>query len=176
MGFAAKPTALRRTSERPCQPTATERQFDPRSGATGGHSASEERGNLGGDRTGPHPTAHGDRWQRRGGAGIRLGEHGRPAAGATRATRDSRHGTGNGGNRFAGASRVFFFLEEGCGGLLPVLLAAGSCSECWRVERERFEAAAGLERHSQATGAATRTWPRRTARPGADPLGGNSSS
>jgi hypothetical protein len=41
-----------------------------------------------------------------------------------------------------GASRVFFFLEEGCGGLLPVLLAAGSCSECWRVERERGETAA----------------------------------
>jgi hypothetical protein len=37
-----------------------------------------------------------------------------------------RHG--NGGNGFAGASRVFYFLGRCCGSLLPVLL--GGCYFC----------------------------------------------
>src|ERR1035437_4340925 len=66
------------------------------------------------------PTAHGNRQQRWGGAGVRSGKHRRLGGTATTATGDSRRSTGNAANRSAGASRVLFFVGE----------AARSCCRC----------------------------------------------
>jgi len=68
-------------------------------------------------------SAHGNRQQRWGGAGVRSGKHRRLGGTATTATGDSRRSTGNAANRSAGASRVLFFVGE----------AAGSCCRCCRA-------------------------------------------
>src|ERR1035437_4827523 len=69
------------------------------------------------------PTAHGNRQQRWGGAGVRSGKHRRLGGTATTATGDSRRSTGNGGNQFAGASRALFFFGK----------AAKGCCRRWRA-------------------------------------------
>src|ERR1039458_8567238 len=141
--------------------TEKERQFDARSRAAGGNTAQEERSYPGEDRTGSriqHTGAGGS-----GGAVLASvpARRGRLGGTATTTTRDSRRGTGNGGNGFARASRVLFFLGEAAGGALAVLpglvllLCAG-------------ETASGgaPPRHSHATGGSQPAHgPRRTARP-----------
>jgi len=77
-------------------------------------------------------SAHGDRQQRWGGAGVRSGKHRRLGGTATTATGDSRRSTGNAANRSAGASRVLFFVGEAAGVCCRCCLEAAPAPVCWR--------------------------------------------
>src|ERR1035437_9090130 len=108
------------------------------------------------------PTAHGDRQQRWGGAGVRSGKHRRLGGTATTATGDSRRSTATAAKGFAGASRVLFFLGRGCGSLLPVL--PGLHLLLWAGElRGSAGNSSPVDHHSHATGG-SHHGPRRTAR------------
>ena len=111
-------------------------------------------GPLGLTRTGPHPTAHGV-----GGRGG--GRRSRPSRANTASWRDRRRNhprfparCGNGGNRFAGASRGAFLLGE--------RLRRGCCRCCWGwlllLCAGELSGSVGnggpVEDHSQATQAA----------------------
>src|ERR1035441_3935422 len=177
MGFAAKPTALRRTPERPCQPTATERQFDLRSGS-GLRAQRLGRAKL--PRRRPHRLthpAHGDRRQRQwGGTAVRACRHGRPERTATTATRDSRRGAATPATGLYGVSGVLFFLGRGCGRLVAVVAGVAGVAGrlllvlyAGEVEGERGKQQGAVLRHStQATGGSQPAHRPRTARPGAE--------
>src|ERR1019366_1583269 len=106
------------------------------------------------------PTAHGNRQQRWGGAGVRSGKHRRLGGTATTATGDSRRGAGNGGNGSAGVSRVLSFLREAAGGSLPVL-PGGSAPVRWRIEGQRGKQQPREGRPGPAQKLPQASWPRR---------------
>ena len=90
-------------------------------------------------------SAHGNRQQRWGGAGVRSGKHRRLGGTATTATGDSRRSTGNAANRSAGASRVLFFVGEAAGVCCRCCLEAAPAPVCWRNSKWWCSAAPQLK-------------------------------
>src|ERR1017187_6119928 len=111
LDFAAKPTALRRMpgnlpSERRRSGSSTPGHVRPEGTPPRKSEATQAK-------TAPaHASSTRGRRQWRCGAGVHPGKHGPPGWPATGATRDSRRGTGNGGNGSAGVSRVVFLSGE----------------------------------------------------------------
>ena len=80
---------------------------------------------------------------------------GRPAAGATGTNRDSRHGTGNGGNGVCRGFQGWSLLGGGgCGSLLPGLPGGLLLPPCAGELSGSAGSSSPVEDHSHATGAA----------------------
>ena len=100
------------------------------------------------------PTAHRSRRREEpGGAGVRPGRHGRLGGTTTGTNRDSRRGTGNGGNGSARGFQGAFFSGGGCGRLVAGVAGAGPAPVCWRMSGNAGNGGP-VEDHSQATQAA----------------------